>query len=353
MPEHDEPLPAPEWTPPEPRQIPALRESLAEQMRNPNEHANLAVMLSDGQGTVNPLPGDPSRSAAMLLNDERDRLLAAHLFSVTNDMTELARRAGAQLPNWEVRRSDVPSTAGFMCFGGPIGSYVSEHERRTVEIVAASWRPTRFSGEEDSNLWLTFWSATDFDAIADKLTAQGWPRRNVRSLARKARADLCWDNESVLVYDTDEAVLHSNWPEPMPVDARKVNMATETTTPWINVVRAAWLLMRQEKMTETTEEPLPRTVRRRAERQGFDASSVRVVHLHRTRHRPDSSDSGGEGSKHTVQYPVTGHWRQQPYKSRGTVERIWIDEHWRGPEDAPVKVSKNWKVNVLDEPPKN
>lgn len=347
----DEALPPPDWTPPEPRQLPALREHLIDQMRSPIEMYHQTELMARGAGTVNPDPRNPERSAAMLLADETRRLRGAHLYSVTPEMTNFAREAGAKLPGWNVRREDLPCPNGFAVFGQPLGWYIKEDDPNvdrpfTVSIVAVSWGPTDLGTDE--NLWISYWAKTDFDLQIKVLRdLKGLSAERARQQAYMQRAELTWDNEVVLNYNYDGFTVYDHWTQ---VDVAEEQMATLTTAPWVNTLRACWLLMKQPKMTETDEVPQARHYRRRAEGLNLDTSPVKVVHLHRGRRRP--AHASGEGYKQTVQYPVSGHWRQQPYPSRETVERIWIDEHIRGPEGAPFKPGKRFTVKVLDRPPR-
>lgn len=76
-----------------------------------------------------------------------------------------------------------------------------------------------------------------------------------------------------------------------------------------------------------------RGARRRAEKQEIN-SSVRIITLRKA--EQEHHDGTGEGTPLQWRIPVTGHWRNQPY-ANGVIIPIWIDDHWRGPKDAPVK----------------
>lgn len=63
---------------------------------------------------------------------------------------------------------------------------------------------------------------------------------------------------------------------------------------------------------------------------------------------PDGYEHGGTGVPLDHQVRVRGHWRRQWFRSLGPAydddgvwnpnshRLVWIDDHWRGPEDAPV-----------------
>ncbi|WP_052428600.1 hypothetical protein [Actinopolyspora erythraea] len=345
-----EALPPPLWEPPEPHRVPALREQLVDQLRSPWEMAMHTTLLRSGKGTINPDPARPDRAAASLLADEDRRLRGASLYSVTSEMTLYAREAGEKLPDWEVRRDDLPSTSGFMVFDEPMGYYLNDDNPNldrpaTITIVAVSWGPTRFGTTE--NLWVTFWSVTDFDRQAEAYRRHGLAPDEADRIARQQRGPLTWDNEVLLNF---QATGWQVYEHDRPVDVSAEQLISQSTAPWVNTVRAAWLLMKQSSIAATTAESLPRSARRRAERQGLPSGAVTVVHLN-SRRRRASPATRGKGHAHTVRYPVSGHWRSQPYPSRQTTERIWIEDHERGPEDAPFRPGRKHTVRVLDAPP--
>jgi hypothetical protein len=351
-----EPCPPPDWTAPEPRQIPVLREHMIEQLRNPYERAAQVGLLRAGKGTVNPCQEDPELAADVLLGEEIRRLSAAQLWVMTPEMTAFARQAGTTLPDWNLRREDLPCTAGLAVFGEPMGQYIKEDDpavgRATVSIVAVSWGPTDLG--TDSNLWVTFWSATNFETqIAALRQFGGMSLAEARDLSYQIRGELTWDNEIMANFDAEGIFTNDDNQVWLPIDPTGDHVATQTSAPWLNTLRAAWLLMKQPKMTETTEVPQPKPVQRRALREHIDTSPVRVVHVHAQRRARRQAAARASGYTQTVQYPVSGHWREQPYPSRGTTERIFIDEHIRGPKDAPFRAGPSYTVNVVDRPPRN
>lgn len=57
----------------------------------------------------------------------------------------------------------------------------------------------------------------------------------------------------------------------------------------------------------------------------------------------------GKGSKLSVQYMVTGHWRNQPHGPNNTLRKlIFIQPFWKGPADAPIAVRQH-KLHELKE----
>lgn len=337
-----------EWTPPEPHRLHALRETLADQMLNPHEYLNQATAIAGGLGTIVPVPGAAGASARLLLAEERRRLQSARLYSVNDEMTEVAIRAGATMPVYTFRREDLPSPFGFAVFDKPIGQY--DGASGTVSIVAVSWGPTMVGGDMSTHLWLTFWSVTHYEYFVELFRGQVHASyKEAREVVHQHRAELSWDNE-VLAEFGESGVRVQGSDEPL--DPADTTLANQLTLGWTQTIRAAWLMLKSQKLVDVEERPLPRTVRRRAERGGYESSPVRVVTLHKNIARRNSTEDGeGRGGyKVKVRTIVTGHVRWQPYPSRDTIEPIWIEAHPRGPADAPLSKGST-TVFRLDRPP--
>lgn len=220
-----------------------------------------------------------------------------------------------------------------------------------MSIVAASWGPTQLVQEPAEHLWVTFWSLVHHDVGIRAFQNSGLSLRDARKL-QYSQGDYCWDNEVLLTYDQAEVRVATADGESTVVDPSQRNLTANTTIEWIQTVRAAWLLMKQKTqrpVADVADEPLSKTVRRQLRRKGYNDDPIRVVTLHHhrqtrtTRERPS-------GYTVTVRSKVEGHVRWQPYRSRGVIEPIWIDDHVRGPKDAPWSPHQT-TVTVVDRPP--
>lgn len=346
-----------EWSPPEPRELPAIRENLANQMRSPYEQQVLTELLQGGKGTLSPHTGDVSRDAAILLSEERDRLAAAELYYITADMSRLAHAAAETLPVDSSHPDDLPAPAGFMLFAEPLAVYAPDadpHSSGPITVVAASWGPNGVVSS-DEGMWVTFWSANDLDAEAAELQQRGgldWAtaRRRVRQL----RAELSWDNEVVLHYGASNLGIVANdapggrltHGEPL-TPGGGWDQVAETTVAWAQIVRAAWLMMTQGGISTVEDEPLPRAMRRRAAREGRSPAPVRVVRIRDRAHAPQPREDEDSGARtYHVRWTVRGHWRRQWYPSRQEHRPVWINPHVKGPSDAPLYTSET--VHLLD-----
>lgn len=120
-----------------------MREALADYMRHLFQQQATVYALASRRGTMRSLTGDVRRDAALLLEQERQRLTAAELFYVTEDMARLAVAAAETLPVHSLHPEDVPAECGFVVFAEPIGAYVPDagpsELADVVTIVAASW----------------------------------------------------------------------------------------------------------------------------------------------------------------------------------------------------------------------
>ena len=85
---------------------------------------------------------------------------------------------------------------------------------------------------------------------------------------------------------------------------------------------------------------LPRRVKRGLERRikgsakGTPIPNLWIVDVPRALPNPEPVET--PGSKHSYRYPVRGHWRNQWYPSVQGNKPIWIAEHIRGPQTAPL-----------------
>ncbi|TDC88125.1 hypothetical protein E1161_24325 [Saccharopolyspora aridisoli] len=346
------------WSPPQPNKLPGLRESLADSMRNPFQHQVLVRNLAGQRGTMRSLTGDFNKDAADLLKQERDRLFAAELFYISADMTRLALASVETLPVHNLHPEDVPSEYGFMVFAEPIGAYLPEPDPRfpaaandVVTIVAASWGPLAGVVPGDPGVWITFWSATDLSVeVPLVMKHRGMDQEEAEAFIRRRRAELNWDNEvitrfgavGVQIFEhTDKGtVVHKHEFEGSRADWQQVKA---TTIAWSQVVRATWLLITQPGVTSVDEHPLPRNIRRRAAREGYNPNAVRVV---RIRDRADTPVSEGAGRNYQVRWTVRGHWRNQWYASREEHRPVWINPHVKGPADAPLRNGQT--VHLVD-----
>lgn len=357
-----------DWKPREPRSLYGLRDELLATMQNERWLIGTAQALRNGQGTIQP-HSNPDVGAMMLAEDETRRLRAATICSVSTPMTRLAIKAGKQLPTWGLRREDLPRKedgktpvlSGFMVFDAPIAEYAAGDplgKPMRVAIVAVSWGPTQFGG--DDTLWVTFYSAkpqrNDFAEHARRL---GVTERELRDADEDVSKTLIWDNEIMGTFGGTEVKVAG---VPEPIDpAAPTSYAAAHTAPWLQTVRAAWMMMcrpavetpGRRPLAEVVDVPTSSKATRRALRAGIamNTEPVRVLQLHHSRR--NTAPRYRDGKKLDYQQEVSDYVRWQHYPKRGTIELIAVDEYVRGPKDAPFKDKKQPPKTVLrlDRPP--
>lgn len=402
------PPPAP-WVAPAATELPELRDRLVRHLGRVQFTNNLAQALYNNRGTVNAYPEHPERGAAELIADEQRRLRAAHLLSITAPMTEMAKHAAAKIDNLTVRPNDLPTIkvtnrdgqvretiawSGLMVFDTPMATYVQNNgafPADPISIVAVSWGPTRFGeaefprdpnrapqfdshGEpvEQDTLWVTYWHATDYDRqtwmhaqshefmlshnLPTKYGNRPMSRKQAAELARQTHAPIDWNNESIIGFGVD-MIDHINKrceelgrgkisPNGEPAE----DLLTETHLGWLRVVLATWALTKNHRVSTTRDKPLKPRQEREARKRNYNPSPVRVVHLNH-RHSGGTGEHAS-GYQISVHYLRKGHWRDQPYPSRGAdyTERIWIEETLCGDPTKPLSQPKA-TVTRIDRPP--
>jgi hypothetical protein len=218
------------------------------------------------------------------------------LFFVTSDMAQLAYAAAKPLPDYDLRREDLPSEFGIIYFDTPIS------DDPEMPITCVAWRQTNASTNiagkpVPAGVELDFWGPADLPA---------------------PYTPLAWSETAIVPYDGGEPVVG-------------LNRAKEGLTFWAHVVRCSWLLMQQR--VARVDEYLPdRASARRLARAGRGVTPVRVISLR----QPEVH--GGPGSDRTYhhRWVVRGHWRKQWYPSQQRNVPLWITPYVKGPDGAPL-----------------
>src|SRR3569833_2422383 len=335
------------WSPPHPRELPALREHLADYLMTWPAHLSVADALRRGRGTLRPITS-PETGASLLLGDEHQRLSGDQLFYETSDITRLVRQAAPSLQDkWDIQPNDLPAPTGFMLFAEPMAEYIREDGKR-IDIVAVSWGGTELITSDTGGLWVTFWSVTDFAALKRLARSLGASAAEAEVTTPQQHAALSWDNELFMPWGPTSVTVAPG-PDGRVSDPASI-AAAETTIDWLQTVHAGWIFCTPNTLTETTEEHLPRTQRARAERAGHHASPVRVVSVRwKASPTPARSDEPS-GRKVGVRFPVAPFIRRQAYGPGRQLRKLTpVAGHWRGPVDAPVRITK--KVILVDTPP--
>jgi len=321
------------WKPPEHRSVPQLRATVAMHMLSAYEVQRTADMV-ERQRVARMAHLSPYESTRRLMSEEHQRLSSAALYYVTADMTHLAVAASRSLPPFNIEHEDVPAPAGFMVFEEPVFHYDADGAAKALRVptVAISWGPTKIGlrGHADA-MWITLWQPAG-EALLDALDQLNGTTTTAdqRDWFARGFSPLQWQSEAVWPFGADQAVYGS---------ATSIAEALEA-------LRAAWLLMQQPKIIETTDVERPRAERKRDAREGLSTSPVRILDLRRAApHRDAAAAQGGPGD-YTCRWLVSGHWRQHWYPKRQVHRPVWIAPHLKGPEDKPLRTTETvhlWK----------
>jgi hypothetical protein len=101
----------------------------------------------------------------------------------------------------------------------------------------------------------------------------------------------------------------------------------------LNKLRASIQLEQFAFSPHTTSRPRP-TLKQQSAKRWKEYPAIEIVNL-RLPEKKEHPES--EGRAISIQFYVKGHLRKQWYPSEKTHKLIWIDEHIRGPKDAPLK----------------
>lgn len=245
--------------------------------------------------------------------------------------TQIIDTINEALPSFEpepLLPTDMFTAEGFAYFPKPV--FVRDVNEQELPVRAMGWTPIRgqvSDGMEKGGVWLVFFSHRDDDQpglfnMDDSVAA----RLKAIPHASLTPSHSFWMPYDDLTFATGENIGDERY---------RVAAARQWTA-----VQVLWRLAGQVVKTVTQ---APRAARRDAKRHGVDHDHVVVVTLRKVK----SITSGGEvvedeatGDHYSVQFPVRGHWRNQWYSSVSQHRQIWIDTHWKGPEDAPVQNSR-------------
>jgi hypothetical protein len=231
-----------------------------------------------------------------------DGLRTAHLYWIDPQFTDLAVHAAEALPDRPIT-AHPPAPHGLIAWAGPVG--------QRHDTVAATWT----TGPDG------------IDIVGYRSIGAGLDGASLQRL----REQVGWLTPRS----------HRHMPAGAPVDA------DDSTTA---VVVATWLLIAQ-KLAETVESDVDRSIRRAYQRSGRPAPQVRLVRI-RGSASPSNATAGtpqrstdAPTVERTYRWWVRGHWRNQPYGPGRTRHRwIFIDPQLRGPDGKPIKASTTVRI---------
>jgi len=305
---------------PMPGEMPEWRDWLISQWTAPDGvYTKVMYARMDHDAEYTPGPGDPLVAARW----ESAALENAELFYVAEPMCDLLLASARGVPH-EVRQADLVPICprGLVVFEKTwVGTAI---EGTPIEVDALLWGPVELP----------------------PLTPDDPPDATIPGLGVSTYARYDLGDGPVWC-----ALGRSDWPERVAIGDAPWDMDPTITNSYVEdrqVVAALWTLLHQEGIARISYPP--RAEKRRAERyaekhgQSAESSRVRLVTLRDVEgHRYGRHTAGGK--EHDHRWPVSGHWRNQPYGPGRSLRRLqYIDPYLKGPEGAPVRVPEVVKV---------
>jgi hypothetical protein len=271
----------------------------------------------------------------------------AQAFHVASDMTPLVNAAEADLEGTEyLTHEHLPAEHGFLIF---------DEERAFIDVWgdtityrAIQWMHGAANGGRPG-IWI--WFYTDAHTTGDD-GVNRWREKGVDVSALKLGR---WHVVHLGRLGYGERI----GPGQIPVPEDYAQHTKPGAKPMATVgdphraVLTVMLLLNQV-LVEVREEPLDRATRRQMARKRIPAS-VQTISLRRKEFigGPPSEGEGHVEWHH--RWVVRGHWAwrhcgadhplAEEYE-KGYRARIYIAPHWKGPEDAPIKITeKVWSLN--------
>lgn len=301
-----------------PRDLPALRDWLVDQWSTGDfrKATELGVFGNSGDDTV-------------YANSEAKGCERASLFWLTGDMCALFNAVTKSMPTDTVLNEalliDQAHTCGLVWFEESMMG-TDAHSGVPIKIDAMLWNPIKYpyQGNAVPGIGLSWYQ---FDPDPDVLLPLG---RSDWLLGSRI------DDDATVQLGLAEGFVLPEWEESYREAAIEDRKA----------LASLLALCTQRNLSTVEHDSLDRATRRRREREGRPASTVRIIHL---RAPQSHSDDSGEKTErnYTHRWIVDPHWRQQPYGPNRSLRRPQlIPAHVKGPKDAPLIVKD--KVRVIE-----
>lgn len=107
----------------------------------------------------------------------------------------------------------------------------------------------------------------------------------------------------------------------------------------------AMQLLAQQRIGEPIKLPAPRAARKRYIREGGDPHQTRMITLITLRRKSVKHDDEHQKIEWSHRWVVRGHWRRQWYAKTKRHDWVYIYEHIKGPENAPLLLKERRVFN--------
>lgn len=265
----------------------------------------------------------------------RRHLTAAQLVYVTPELTDVVTDVAAATPDdITITLGDLPAPAGLVVFGKPVWGTDAGPDTpgQAVRMDGLIW------GSAQLPPWDSDWSDPTVPYTVEAL-AIGLLRLIERDHDDRLGIEFGEGRHAPSVLPIWLPLGRTDWPYGRPlIERHRIDLPESAHTSMIEdrrLIAALFAVLNQRRLVETVHVDPDRPQRRRLERRGHTAPSVRVIHLRREVRAAGSEH--GEGRSVHVRFPVRAHTRKQPYGPGRALRRlVVVPAHWRGPLDGPV-----------------
>lgn len=248
-----------------------------------------------------------------------DSIKKAEMFWVSPAFMPLLLNAADSMP-LDAKFSELPSLPpeGLLVFDAPDGWSMEEEGLPRAEVGAMSWHVGGMQNHDGSH--------SEDAVFVDSYARYGNLWIDLRSSS--------WGGDDLIAVVNDNGTIE---------DETSIERIQRDR----KILGAFAHLIKETKITDSSNEIMPRAVARRSHNKSI-MSTVRVVRL---RHLVEAEKNGtsltGSGIEYSHQWLVSGHWRNQPCGT-GRSERklIWISPHVKGPADKPLVLKDTVKALV-------
>jgi hypothetical protein len=261
----------------------------------------------------------------MMFGAPRRALLLGDPFYWSSEMCSFLEIAAENMPNWTLTFDQMPTDNGFLWFERPL-NLEPWRDDWIAPLTALSWIRIRnivvdpapkeshfvlMDNTEPESLYPSTFYVT-FYVADERLNPSGIPVTHIP-----------WHCGEDLEFIAARAA-NADPPD-------KLNRLTMK----LRYFAASWALISQTVLA-TDRKVADRPTRRRAARMIDDVPLVRVIRLRRTAH-PKHGSQPVENREYSCQWVVSGHWRQQWYRSRQVHQPKWIAPYVKGDPSKPLK----------------
>lgn len=248
-------------------------------------------------------------------------LKAADLYFVAEDMFEMVQAASQELKDYSFKTSDLPSENGILFWEGSIGT----------GHVGVSW--TRIGSQVKITCLMT---------KADIAATMVYPGTDIPVKNAKIPGPCpIGQDVSLIMAEGVEFKADSAFRKNANIRDRTFlktgGFSSDEMKQMLRLMTAMFLIMKQTIIVETPVQA-PRGSAQWIEK--IDPTLLGATRYCTLRHKSMNSERVGkhEGSGRIFRHRwiSRGHWRDQPYPTRGTVERIWIPLSIKGPDGAKL-----------------